>query len=306
MDAFKTFWLLTKSDLITFIVPNTAFGIFGALAGPVLTTGEATSFYAVLARTPSVLAWNWLNIIVFDLANQRLPISVAEDRLNKPWRPGPAGRLTPVQMRRLLLIAMPIILAINYSLGAWQETSLLFGLTWMYNDLQGGESIEGRGVIIAIAFGLYNAASVRVACGAGSTLHESGIHWILIISAVILSTMQVQDLQDVAGDKLRNRQTVPLVWGDSAARWSVAVPVLAWSVVCPLYLRLGLLASIFPVTIGIYLALRMFWMRSHLADHLSWQVWAIWLMSLYVLPLVKDHNVFVDTALLQPGLKAGL
>lgn len=99
---------------------------------------------------------------------------------------------------------------------------------------------------------------------------------------------------------------VPLVWGDSVTSWSVAVPVLAWSVVYPLYLRLGLLAFIFPVTIGIYLAFRMFLMRSHLTDHLSWQVWAIWLMGLYVLPLVKDHNVFLDTAFLQPerrGLK---
>lgn len=148
--------------------------------------------------------------------------------------------------------------------------------------------------------GLYNAASVRVACGAGSTLQESGIYWILIISAVILSTMHLQDLKDVAGDKLRNRQMVPLVWVDSVTRWFVAVPVLAWSVVYPLYLRLGLLAFIFPVTIGMYLAFRMFWMRSHLADHLSWQVWAMWLMSLYVLPLVKDHNVFLDTAFLQP------
>lgn len=214
-DALKTFWLLTESDLITFIVPDTAFGVFGALAGPVLTTGKATSFYAVLARTPSVLALDWLDMIVFDLANQRLPISVAEDRLNKPWRPGPAGRVTPAHMRRLSL----------------------------------------------------------------------------------LSTMHLRDPKDVAGDKLRNRQMVPLVWGDSVTRWFVAVRILAWSVVYPLYLRLGLLAFIFPVTIRIYLAFRMFWMRSHLADHLSWQVWAIWLMSLYFLPLVKDHNIFLDTAL---------
>lgn len=211
-------------------------------------------------------------MIVFDLANQRLPISVAEDRLNKPWRPGHAGRVTPAQMGRLSLIVMPVILAITFSVGAWQETSLLFGLTWTYNDLQGGESIVGRNLIIANAFGLYNVASVRVACGVGSTLQESGIYWILIISAVIPSTMHLQDLKDVAGDKLRNRQMVPLVWGDSVTRWSVAVPVLAWSVVYPLYLRLGLLAFIFPVTIGIYLAFQMFWMRSHLADHLSWQV----------------------------------
>ena len=63
-------------------------------------------------------------MIVFDLANQRLPLSIAEDRLNKPWRVGPTGRLTSTQMRMLLLVALPVILAVSFSLGAWQESSL--------------------------------------------------------------------------------------------------------------------------------------------------------------------------------------
>ena len=218
-----------------------------------------------------------------------------EDRINKPWRVGPTGRLAPDQMRKLLIVAMPCILAASFYLGAWQESALHLGLAWMYNDLQAGETIIGRNLIISIAFALYNGASLRIASGPDYEVHQAGFSWLLIISAVVLSTMHVQELKDVAGDKVRNRRTVPLVFGDSVARWSVAVPVLAWSVICPLYLRLGLLGFVLPVTLGVFVACWTLWTQNIQAARLSWQIWALWLISLYVLPLIKDHSVFKDT-----------
>lgn len=300
MNAIHTFWLLTKSDFWTFVIPNTAFGVLGALAGPVLTTRKTTNVSAVITRIPYVLIWNWLNLAVFDLANQRSPDSVTEDSLNKPERPIPAGHITPEQMRGLLLATLPIVLAASVSLGPWQETSLLFSLTWMYNDLRGGEeNFVLRNIIIGLAFGLYNAGSLRVACGAGHTLHETGLHWVCIISAIVFSTMHIQDFKDTVGDKARNRHSAPLILGDSVSRWTIAVPILLWSIMCPLYLRLGLLAFVLPVTIGAYVAFRTLWMRNSQADRVSWYIWAFWLISLYALPLAKDHSVFLDVWLTQ-------
>ena len=197
----------------TFVIPNTAFGIFGALASHVLTTNKPTNFSVILIRIPCVLAWNWLNLFVFDLANQRSSDSVTEDSLNKPWRPIPARHVTPAQMRRLLLAALPVVQAINFFLGGWQETSLLFGLTWMYNDLRGGDdSFLLRNMIISLAYGLYSGGSLRVACSAGHTLHETGFRWVFIITAIIFSTMHIQDLKDVAGDQARSRQSAPVLF----------------------------------------------------------------------------------------------
>ena len=173
-------------------------------------------------------------------------------------------------MRRLLLAGLPVVLAINHFLGAWQETSLLFGLTWMYNNLQGGnDSFIQRKMIISLAFGSYNGGSLRVASGVGHTLRESGFHWISIITAVIFSTMHIQDLKDTAGDQARNRQSAPLVLGDNMARWTIAVPILAWSVLCPLYLRLGLLAFVMPVTTVAYVAFRTLWMPDPQVDRMT-------------------------------------
>ena len=283
---------MTESDFWTFVIPNTAFGVFGILAGPALTTRDAVGSTAVWSQLPRVLVWNWLNLTVFDLANQRLSESAAEDALNKPWRAIPAGLLTPTQMRRVLLATLPVVLAVNYALGAWHETALLFVLTWMYNDLRGGdEDFVLRNLIIGFAFALYNGGSLRIACGDECSVTMAGHRWTALISAVIFSTMHIQDLKDVAGDKARNRRSAPLILGEGIARWTIAVPVLAWSVLCPLYLGVGLLNYVMPVLLGVGVAFCTLSSQSHEADRRSWQYWAVWLMCLYLLPLSKNHGM---------------
>ena len=64
---------ITESDFLTIFLPNTAFGILGALSGPILTTNPSPDPRTILLRIPFVLAWNWLNLLIFDLANQRTP-----------------------------------------------------------------------------------------------------------------------------------------------------------------------------------------------------------------------------------------
>ena len=87
--------------------------------------------FSILTRTPLVAFFIWINVLVFELANQRLPDSIVEDSFNKPWRPLPNGLISSLQARRLLLTVLPIFLGMSYSMGVWKETSLLFTLTWM-------------------------------------------------------------------------------------------------------------------------------------------------------------------------------
>jgi 4-hydroxybenzoate polyprenyltransferase len=64
-----------------------------------------TVFAAVTAPASSSLgvalavAWTWLHLITFNFSNQYR--SVAEDKLNKPWRPIPAGRICLATADRL-------------------------------------------------------------------------------------------------------------------------------------------------------------------------------------------------------------
>jgi hypothetical protein len=107
-------WEFTESNFITFVVPNTAFGILGAFASSRLGNDSVAHPIDVLRRFPIVVAFNWLNVLVFDLSNQRHPESVHEDLANKPWRPIPTGKVTPEQTRRGVLAAVPIVLLFNY------------------------------------------------------------------------------------------------------------------------------------------------------------------------------------------------
>ncbi|KAK2756654.1 hypothetical protein FQN54_005099 [Arachnomyces sp. PD_36] len=281
-------WLFTESDFFTFVGPDSAFGIFGALAGPLLLN-NADQPLEVLARAPLVVIFNWSNLLIFDLANQRRPESVEEDRINKPHRPLPSGRMTPLGARRLLLVSLPVVFVINYFIGPWIETSLLFALTWMYNDLGGGdEDFIIRNLIIGFAFGLYNAGSLKVAGGPDSSINKQGVMWTSIISTVIFTTMHSQDMKDQAGDRSRGRRTAPIVLGDFAARGTIAIPIAVWSIICPWFWYTGFEGYILTVPLGAYIIWHLYADRTFRGDRASWKLWTLWTALLYLLPTVKQ------------------
>ncbi|RYP29678.1 hypothetical protein DL767_006630 [Monosporascus sp. MG133] len=108
-----------------------------------------------------------LNHVSSQSSSFRPPVSAEEDALNKPWRPGPRGRITARQIRAT-------------------------------------RASSSANAIIAIAFRVYNTGPVKVAVGPETTrdgtlflgLTTRGVLWAAIVSAVIFTTMQVQDLQD--------------------------------------------------------------------------------------------------------------
>ncbi|KAI0434088.1 UbiA prenyltransferase family [Xylaria sp. FL1042] len=280
-----TLWLFTESDFFTFVGPNSAFGIFGALAGPLLlSNGDQPP--KVIARAPLVVLYNWGNLLVFDLANQRMPESVEEDRFNKPHRPLPTGRVTPLQARRLLLASLPTILTVNYLIGPWIETALLFTLTWMYNDLGGGdEDFIIRNLIIGFAFGLYNAGSLKIAGGKSCSINQQGIIWTSILSSVIFTTMQSQDMKDQRGDRSRGRRTAPIVLGDYVARGTIAVPIAVWSIICPWFWHVGFEGYMLIVPFGTYIIWGLYTDRTFKGDRRSWKLWTLWTALLYMASL---------------------
>lgn len=239
------------------------------------------------------MLWNWTNLALFDLANQRLPGSIAEDIINKPDRPIPMGLLSAHSARRALLFGIPFAVTASYLvLGAWIETLFIISLTWMYNDLGGGDdNFVLRNAIISIAYGAYNHGSVKVAGGQQATpvFSTLGRTWVGLISLVIFTTMHIQDLKDTAGDEVRGRRSAMLVLGDRFARWTLAVPIAFWSFACPwfigLYPRKRSPTSLASVGLGLYISYRVLWLKSKENDATSWKLWAAWLIIIYVSPL---------------------
>lgn len=192
------------------------------------------------------------------------------------------------------MVSIPTVVVATIYLGSTEETLVLIALTWIYNDLGGAdENYLVRNMINGFAHPAYSAGATKVACGNTShTLNKAGYKWVAIIGAVIFSTLQVQDLKDQEGDRARGRSTAPLVLGDSIARWTVAVPVMVWSVVCPAYWMMSIWGYIAPVMLGCLVIARLFLWRDVVADRLTWKFWSLWMMSLYLLPLFRDHDVF--------------
>ncbi|KAG8166799.1 hypothetical protein KVR01_002488 [Diaporthe batatas] len=216
-------WGFTESDFATFVVPDMAFGLLGALSRSLLINGDCPSRNEIFRRVPVLLAFNWTNLLVFDLANQRSPGSVAEDRINKPWRPIPTGKISPQQTRRTMLVIVPLSMCLNYHLGVWVQGSLIHLITWLYNDLGGGDEVILREVLIAVGYAMFNSGSLKIsACGRKERercqMNSQGLAWTGIISAVIFTTMQIQDLKDQRGDQLRGRKTVVLFLGQEFSR----------------------------------------------------------------------------------------
>lgn len=294
-NFFNVIWGFTESDFATFVLPDTAFGILGALATIPLTDANQPSMLMVLQRLPAVVVFNWSNLLIFDLANQRSPDSVAEDYVNKPWRPIPRGKITTEQTRRLMLVTVPLSLYLNHYLGVWGQGILIHLITWLYNDLRGSDEVAVRELLIAIGYAMFNGGSLQIASGCSQAqgdceLNSQGIAWTGIISAVIFTTMQVQDLKDQEGDRLRGRRTVVLFFGERVSRGSIAFFVIFWSVTCAYFWQLRWWGFALPVAQGLFVAWRVVTRYSQDEDRQTWKLWCLWLICLYILPVIKGRE----------------
>jgi 4-hydroxybenzoate polyprenyltransferase len=285
-------WVFTESNFDTFVIPNSAFGILGAFAASALTEGfqQPPTTIEILWRIPLVIAFNWYSVFIFDLANQRSPESVEEDLLNKPWRPIPTGKVSATEARRCLLVAIPLVLLFNYLLGVWRQGFLILILTWMYNDIRGGDEVV-RDLIISIAYGMFNSASLEIAVGGGEytdiSISRGGMVWTTMISAVILTTMQVQDLKDQAGDRTRGRQTIALWLGDRFSRITIAFFTCFWTAACLFFWDLRPYGYVVPAMSGAWTAYRVLFKTTPKEDATTWRWWCLWTITLYLLPIVS-------------------
>lgn len=195
--------------------------------------------------------------------------------------------------RRLLLAGIPLVLLLSFAYGCWQETLLLFTAIWMYNDLKGcDEDWILRNFFIAVGYGLYSSAALRVMAGPEHTVNEKGIQWVGLVTLVMFVTQHICDIKDAEGDRVRGRKSAPIVLGDEFVRWSVAIPVLACSVACPVFFSLGAWSHVSTLSMGAIIAQRILAYRDLASDKHTWKLWALWTCCLFALPLAKEPFAF--------------
>lgn len=284
----RSIWLFTFSDLKTIIGPKTVFGLMNALSAPAFGIGTAPEAMWVFRRALLVALWTWINLLPFAIDNQRQPAAIAEDSLNKPWRPMPSNRLTAKQAKQIMLILYPVAGMTSFYAGGLRQCIALMILGYWYNDCGGADaSCVIRNLINACGFVCYSSGAMEVALGYPLPWQPRLVQWFLIIGAVVFSTVQTQDLYDQAGDKLRGRKTLPLVTGDAAARWMTVIAMGFWCIICPWYWNLHYGIGLAFRLLGCLIILRCLSKRSVCEDKKTFRWWNLWIVFIYSLPLLK-------------------
>ena len=289
--SLNTIWLFTLSDLKTIVGPKTTFGILSTLAGPVLTTNPSPALHNVVRAIPRTMFWTWINLLPFAIDNQRQPSAIKEDAMNKPWRPMPSKRLSERAAFNLVLVLYPAAIISSFYFGALRQCLTLLMLGYWYNDLGGADrNFLIRNFINACGFICYASGATEVASQSSlwsSQIKQVTINWLLLIGAVVLTSVQTQDMYDQAGDRARGRKTLPLVIGDYPARWTIAVSMVFWSVIGPTFWELGVISYTSSMALGTVIALRSLLKTSVADDRRTFRLWNAWMVLLYLMPLLK-------------------
>lgn len=206
-DEVELFVLFSWRDWFAAIVPSFLFA-----AGPILTLPPDVA----IRRCLLMLSWSILYIYAFTLLNQVLGLE--EDRVNKPDRPIPSGRVSMRGAQTRCVVVWVLFLS----------TSLLERTIWCENLIHavfsaflsctrpGGHWI-GKNVVGMSVMGGAMLSTSRKIMGDGTLAAGT---WEDIISLSVWAGLctHVQDFRDQAGDRRVGRSTLPLAFGDIAAR----------------------------------------------------------------------------------------
>lgn len=172
----KTMWLFTFSDLKNIAIPSTIAGLSNALAATICGMSTPSGPHSIIWRTPLNFIWVWTNLLPFDINNQRTPPAIAEDSINKPWRPMPQGRLSPSQPKvtMICLYVAAQLLSFQFNGGVRKGIMPVFPGTW-YNNFGGVDSHPFvRNAINALGYLCFISGAMKVALGGPIPLSTSG------------------------------------------------------------------------------------------------------------------------------------
>lgn len=155
----------------------------------------------------------------------------------------------------------------------------------------GEEHFAVRNLINAAGFMCYSYGATRVATRPYQLNDAMRYRWTPLVGAMVFSTLQMQDMSDQEGDAQKGRGTLPLVWGDGTARWSIAVPVVVWSCVCPAFWQMDYWGWGLPLVLGVLVSGRVLLLRGVEQDKVTWKFWCVWTMALYLLPTASFLSI---------------
>ncbi|KAI2642036.1 UbiA prenyltransferase family [Xylaria nigripes] len=283
LNYLYTIHLTCADDVGYVVLSGLVFAAINSSIASQYSLGPALSSTEILAAVPRIVLWSWSNLFLFCLNNQKQENSIAEDKVNKYWRPIPSGRMTAAQATRTTYIMHPVCFLICAVMGGFIPYIILTLSELWYHELNGASNGILKNIQNGIGLMCFLVGPLEVA-----TQHSviSGNWqlkgWLAFITAVIATTSHTQDFRDMEGDAAVGRRTIPLVYGDTASRIFIAVAAAIWTpAACYLWGRQGISAYISAAL----LVGNLFLNRSKEGDSLSWKLWwSVWVASLALIP----------------------
>ncbi|KAJ7754419.1 UbiA prenyltransferase family-domain-containing protein [Mycena metata] len=217
----RVFWYFTWRDWSTSVVP----GMMYTIAALRSLDSPPSSEFVVQSLARSFIYF-LLFIYSFDIANQIN--GVAEDRINKPDRPLSSGlvSLQGAYIRWYITTAAHLVLAAAWNVLPWAG---LWVFITIYTSFYGGDKHWTTKNLLFMSTG--SLCLLQGAWGLVAPITAREWRWAILLSGMFGIVASVQDLRDVAGDKVAGRHTLPIVTG-SNFRWIMAVIICATPAVC--------------------------------------------------------------------------
>ncbi|MEU1729360.1 UbiA family prenyltransferase [Nonomuraea sp. NPDC005692] len=206
-------WRCNVTDLTAAVIP----GVLASAAAWRAHALPLTELPWVLAKA---LVYFWLFLCVHTLSNQAS--GVAEDQVNKPWRPIPAGLMTARGAWVRWRVAVAAFLLAGALMGILTWTVLWLAMVGLrtYRGLMRHWYVKNPAIVVG-AWALL-AAGWQIA----GPLTPRAWPWVAAGTAYWLVGF-VEDLRDVPGDRRCGRRTLPMAMGQWPVRLVAACALTA-------------------------------------------------------------------------------
>ncbi|KAL4267149.1 UbiA prenyltransferase [Pleurotus pulmonarius] len=238
--------------------------------------------------------WGACFIYFFTLSNQL--VGLEEDRINKPDRPLPSGKVTVKGARRRWAIALVAFVAVALLNGrlivetaTWVGTTVFlcwtpYGGHWFWRN-----SVALSAGAWALLSGMYKTVAMPT---------RSEERFFIVVAIWLATAMQIQDLRDIEGDKRTGRRTLPIVVGGRQSRWLISLAFLPLSYVV---LWVGGIISMAPASVAAahaLLAYRILFGTGAGYDDRTYMLFACLFCYILALPIwcrsIADYQVYVE------------
>lgn len=157
-----------------------------------------------------------------------------------------------------------------------------------YNEWGGSSNPFVKNLLNGLGISCLLAGPLEVATGRSIFSGEyEAVIWLSILTAAIATTSHTQDFRDMEGDKAAGRKTVPLVIGEDNAGLVVSLGVIIWTIIACQVWGAGWREAVLPLIGGTALIGNISMNKTRRGNKLSWKLWVLWMLGLFLLPLLS-------------------